>query len=192
MTDVKNASLILRTSDLTAGEITAIGSCNTNRTSMTWNNINLRTLLGDMYDANDEFNLNFTTMVTSVASNPLGEYTDDKNVTINLSGLPFVNQTYDVASQHNHVDSVIGTFLFVQGQIVSKNYYESAMTTFSKNSELCNITIEYQKVLNRFPPNTNGTVFPQVIFMFKIYAVERKVGDKALNATRMLNNQNQF
>ena len=39
MSNLQNASLVLSTNN---------GTSNNNRTSITWNNINLRTLLGDM------------------------------------------------------------------------------------------------------------------------------------------------
>ena len=48
MSNHRNASLILKTSDLTANSITEIGEANQYMTSMTWYNINLRTLLGDI------------------------------------------------------------------------------------------------------------------------------------------------
>ena len=48
MTTNLNASLVLSTTT---------SSNNTSRTSFTWNNIDLRMLLGDMYDKYDRFNL---------------------------------------------------------------------------------------------------------------------------------------
>ena len=51
--DQRNACLVLKTSDLTAGSTTNIGSMDTVRKSMTWFNIDLRTVLGDLYDMYD-------------------------------------------------------------------------------------------------------------------------------------------
>ena len=64
MTD-RNASLVLKTSDLTSKSdyvygvpyVNQSGSMNAKGSSITWNNINLRTLLGDMYDRYDIFNI---------------------------------------------------------------------------------------------------------------------------------------
>ena len=47
MSNLANASLILKGYDLAAVE-TASGVCNAAKTSFTWKNINLRTLLGDL------------------------------------------------------------------------------------------------------------------------------------------------
>ena len=60
--------------------------------SITWNNINLRTLLGDMYDKYNTFNLCLNTISTSQA-NTIDPSPDSKNVNLRLSGLPFINQT---------------------------------------------------------------------------------------------------
>ena len=48
MTNLQNASLVLSTNN---------GTSNTTRTSTTWTNIDLRTLLGDMYNKYDMFNI---------------------------------------------------------------------------------------------------------------------------------------
>jgi hypothetical protein len=53
MSDLRNAALVLRTSDLTVGQTSSVGELAADKTSMTWYNINLRTLLGDMYDDYD-------------------------------------------------------------------------------------------------------------------------------------------
>ena len=186
MTDVKNASLVLKTSDLAVNTISATGACNVNRTVMTWNNINLRTLLGDMYDQYDRFNLCLNAIVTSTAPNPLGDAIDDKAVLVRLSGLPFVNQTYDVATQHNKLPTIIGSINFVANASSTQYFYESSIALFSKNSEACNLTIEYNKVLDGATPNTvNNSVFPQVAFMFKIFGVEDTAAGMK-NASRLL------
>ena len=64
MTDIRHASLVLKTSDFTTrsdyvyGQPYSFsnGSINGKMSSMSWNNINLRTVLGDMYDKYNTFN----------------------------------------------------------------------------------------------------------------------------------------
>jgi hypothetical protein len=57
MSNLQIASLVLRSSDLTPGASNQYGSSDTYQLIQTWNNINLRTLLGDMYDKYDLFNI---------------------------------------------------------------------------------------------------------------------------------------
>ena len=52
----ESASLVLKTSDLTLNSSTVIGTADQYGTTYTWNNINLRVLLSDMYDKYDRFN----------------------------------------------------------------------------------------------------------------------------------------
>ena len=56
MSDREHAQLILRGYELPLVE-SNIGFINATATNLTWKNINLRTLLGPMYDKYDTFNL---------------------------------------------------------------------------------------------------------------------------------------
>ena len=86
MSDKHHAQLVLRDYDLTTNE-TGIGIANNGNTNYTWKNINLRTVLGPMYDKYDVFNLNLKFIASSQTPTALGA--DSSNVIINISGLPF-------------------------------------------------------------------------------------------------------
>ena len=75
-------SLVLRTSDLTVNATNQYGTVDQYRTTYTWNNINLRTVLGDMYDKYDTFNLCLNTVSSAVADVALGTGNDDRTVMI--------------------------------------------------------------------------------------------------------------
>jgi hypothetical protein len=63
-----------------------------------WHNIHLRTILGDMWDKYDLFNLYLVEVCTSKCdtfNNP-----SDLALKVMISGLPFVNSGYDVATSH--------------------------------------------------------------------------------------------
>ena len=154
MTD-RSAGLVLKTSDITSksdyvyGNVYAsqIGSMNAKGSSMTWNNINLRTLLGDMYDKYDLFNLCLNTISTSQA-NTIDANAEAKNVVVRLSGLPWVNQSYNVKNANNGSSTVIATFNFTASTSSTQYYYSNNIATFGKNSDTCNITVEYAKILD--------------------------------------------
>lgn len=161
MTD-RNASLVLKTSDLTTRSdyvygysySSAVGSMNAKGSSITWNNINLRTLLGDMYDKFDLFNICLNTISTSQA-NLIDTNSDSRNINVKISGLPWVNQTYNVKNNSNGSSTTIATFNFVSSNSTTQYYYSNNIATFGKNSDTCNITIEYWRILDDIIVNSN-------------------------------------
>ncbi len=67
MQNIEKAALVLKSSDLsTVGNQNGIK--NALRTSFTWNNISLRTLLGPMYDKYDTFNLTLNSISCALVS----------------------------------------------------------------------------------------------------------------------------
>jgi hypothetical protein len=157
MCDIRNASLILKTTDLTINKNAVIngnvstssyGSNNKQLSLFTWNNINLRTILGDMYDQYDEFNLSLNTISTSICTtfdfNPLTDY---KNIYIKMSGLPFINNTYNLKNGCNTNAITITSLNFTNGEPLTNYFYSTNIATFGKSQELANITLEYYSIL---------------------------------------------
>jgi len=170
----RTASLVLKTYDLPLNSSNNIGFCDVNRTSLTWYGINLRTLCGDMYDDFEKFNLCLNSISSSYASNTAFIEDDDRQVLIKISGLPFINNTYDVKNGHNQLAAVIGTFSFQKGNFSSQNYYNSNVVTFGKNQDICNISITYSRIKDGVLPNDGAVYpFPQVVFIFEIFGVSQ-------------------
>ncbi len=179
--DLQNASLVLKSSDLSVGTSNQIGTANSTNTAFTWNNINLRTVLGDMYDRYDAFNLCLNTVSTGVAGT-IGTINDDKNVIIKISGLPWLNQCYDVTRANNTQQTVIATFLFTGNQANTQYYYSNNIATFGKNQEQVNISIQYNRVSDDTPVQTVNN-FPNAIFIFDIIGIPKEKGNN--NGTRL-------
>ena len=89
MTNLQNASLVLSTNN---------GTSNTTRTSTTWTNIDLRTLLGDMYNKYDMFNICLNTIATAPSVNNFMSAAADLQTMVRVSGIPFINNTYNIGS----------------------------------------------------------------------------------------------
>ena len=84
------ACLVLKTNVLTTnGTTNAFGSGNATLSSFTWTNINLRTLLGDMFNKYDRYLLLLQNISQALAG--AISTVDDKAILINMSGLIFVN-----------------------------------------------------------------------------------------------------
>jgi len=179
----RNASLVLKTSDFTADPLfatvypynTSRGSCNSKLSSLTWNNINLRTLLGDIYDDYDIFNLclnSISTSLTPAYIDTISTNSEFKNVSIKISGLPFINQTYNVKNCCNGNSTTIATFNFIDNQATTQSYYSSNVATFGKSQEQCSFTIEYYKIIDdslALPLNS----YPNTIFIFDIFGIPK-------------------
>jgi hypothetical protein len=171
MSNLQIASLVLRSSDLTLDTSNQYGSCDAKRLTQTWNNINLRTVLGDMYDKYDLFNLCLNT-ITTAAAGAIGGVNDDRNVIVKLSGLPFVNQTYSVKQGCNTNICPISSFAFTNGTTATQLFYSNNCYTFGKSQQSCNLTIQYGRVLDDALPTTT-TAFPNMVFIFDIVGVSK-------------------
>ena len=151
MNSVKCATLVLKTCDITndpnfnfnytdySGER---GRINKSLSSITWNNINLRQVLGDMYDEYEEFNLVLKQVTSSQVNSRLeGLPFNSRGVYIRLSGLPFINCTYDIVTRNNRPSTILGSFVIPLGGWVSQLFSDTAVT-FGKSQFLCNISID--------------------------------------------------
>ena len=191
MYNEESASLVLRVGDLPNNGSNNVGSCDAYHTNMTWNNINLRSLLGDMYDKYDTFNLVPVVFATGISNNTFGSFSDDRITQVCISGLPFTNNVYDTFSKTNTSVAICNNMTFVRTASIVVNGGETL--TFTKNQELVNINIFYKRV-SPAGGTTNYTVgttsvFPHVVFIFKIYGVSKTDRVKNLNSSRMFENK---
>jgi len=152
-------------------------STNSIKSSFTWNNINLRHLLGnDMYDKYDRFNLCLNCISTAYTANALSGTTNSQ-VLIRLTGLPWVNCNYNITSNGinvNNIYTIITSFKFSSStpqEPLIQYFYGSNIATFSKNSDIISITIDYLRLVDLLTPDTTNT-YPQMTFIFDIYGID--------------------
>ena len=173
MSNYRNASFALQTSDLPLNGSNVYGSMDSIRTSFTWNNINLKTILGDLYDKYDMFNLD----IVQIASNhrggtAFGTTPSDRSVIVKISGLPFVNQTYNFKNACNTNVANLCAFKFPANTVidtVNQSYNLTNLLTFSKNQEICNISISLIRVDNT--PIISAFIAPDMVFFFTIHGI---------------------
>ena len=164
----ENASLVLNSVNCS--------STNSIKSSFTWNNINLRSLLGDMYDKYDRFNLCLNTIASAYTLTGLTGATNNQCL-IRVSGLPFVNNTYNISSSGlnvNNSSTIIATFTFSSSAPavpITQYFYGSNIATFSKNSDITSITIDYVRVYDLLTPDSTNS-FPQMTFIFDIFGID--------------------
>ena len=171
MSEIQSAKLILRSCDATPIGGNLPLTITPNNLSFVWYNINLRTLLGDMYDKYDLFNLCLNTVSTSIGEADFGADDNDLNVLINLEGLPFINQTYNIKSLGNTNKTTLCSFTFLHSTSASQYFYSNNINTFGKNQELVNLTLTYQRIEDGEIPTTAANPYPQVCLIFDILGV---------------------
>ena len=165
------ACLVLKTSVLPMdGTTNAYGTSNAMNTSFTWTNINLRALLGDMFDKYDRFMLLLQSISTGVAGT-IGTADDDKCCVINMSGLSFLNSTYSQKLQSNSGSVVVSPFTFVSSTFSIGIFQNLAVSSFIKQNDIVNISINYTKIKTDTAVATT-TAFAHVNFIFNIVGLE--------------------
>ena len=182
----ETASLVLRTCDLTLGSSISIGTADQYGTTYTWNNINLRVLLGDMYDKYDRFNLNLNTIATgaTAANWSTSSTTDDRCNYISIAGLPWVNNTYSQKTNSNTTSTIIASCYFNPGTQTTQYFYSNNTATFNKNQDVCNFSLSILRIADGLKPGVT-VAYPPMIFLFDINGVEDyKVKD--ITASRIL------
>ena len=190
MEQKRSTRLVLRTSDLTVNSTTSIGQCDQYRQNFTWFNINLRNLLGDLYNQYDYFNISLVSMSSSAAAASLQGNIDDKTDYVEISGLPFVNQTYDQPTQNNHTSATLTIYQIPTSAIAATQQYNNSqinVLTFGKSQDLCNINIALLRVLDNKKPTTLTIPNPQFAFIFIITGVDRSDNPYRINHSMKIN-----
>lgn len=180
MQKIEVAKLVLHTCILNSGEYNKHGYCNEHRSNYTFTNVDLKLLMGDMYDKYELFNLQLVSLLTEDNNaydisggmilrilNQPGITQSDRYLNINMKGLNVINGTYDTQTRMNTSTAVIGSFklssLFTA--------YDNNVVTFAKGSNMINLNLFYTTVFNNDAPNTY-LEYPDVTYIFNIYGVK--------------------
>lgn len=181
MEKLQNASLVLETYYLPTTE-NNIGVKNSANTNFTWNNLNLRTMLGDMWDKYDYFNLvlvEISTTITPATSSPTGA---ELLQNLYISGLPFTNSTYDTQLKLNTNKVIFTTFTFGGANVaINKLYNGVNILTFRKEQEQCNLNIFYNQLGTSTATAKN---YPNITIIFDIIGV--RLDDEINIKSRMI------
>jgi hypothetical protein len=175
MEQKRSVRLVLKTSDLTANSTTTIGQCDQFKTTFTWFNINLRNLLGDLYNQYDYFNLLLISVSTSVANGGAGGGgVDDRILYIKIGGLPFVGQNYNQRTGNTGGLVTIGTFQIPSTASATNQFYNNTanVCTFNKSQDLCNFTISLFRISDDGKPVLT-TSNPNFAFIFTIIGIDK-------------------
>lgn len=198
--------LILRTTDILSTNTNSTyygqtirnqnGTISNNRDNMTWNNINMRQLLGSMYDKYERFNISLVSAYIGVAEDawmasalqPTQAVENIRNLVIKIGGLPFDAPVWSQKKGQTQL-APVGTILLNRlhdseiikgcGKPVLQQYPQEAnQYTFTKSCDIASINIQLHNVqTDTFPiyelygAPTAPRLHGHCIFMFSIEGV---------------------
>ena len=166
-----NASFILRTSDLPTFATGANSNGSTNNvsaSSFTWNNIDMRLILGDLWDKYEYYNICLASTVFSSGAVTYAS-NDNKMGCIYMSGLDWTSN-YDTGRKQRTPNVPIGYLASANISATAgvAQYFNTLFSnSFRKNSPITTINIFYNRISDN-TSNTSTAPFPQVAFIFKI------------------------
>ena len=171
------------------------GTITNNRCTNTWKNINMRFVLGVLYDKYETFNIKLYQITQTSGAlgsgNPLANYT---LVDVRVSGLPFLNNSYNIASSNNTnsiylTSYVLNNLNFLQtGGSITVLY--PITLTFGKSTEYVDITIDIKNTLDqKYPTIPLNSALGPTSYVFKIYGIPKTeskvITNRITNGTRM-------
>ena len=187
MSSTACATLYLKQSELEEDANSHGQLLNDTHSQSVWYNINLRTLLGDLYDKFDTFNLCLTSIscgapTEAIGDNYLDNDIDNGHLTVYISGLPFINNTYSVSKCRNIHEAPLAVFTYptTTTTIGYRVYNDAGIVTFGKSQEQCNILISMRRVFDDAEP-VSVNYLPITNYMFTIVGVE----EKGMNGSRI-------
>jgi hypothetical protein len=188
MENKRCAKLVLRATDLltcigtTAPQYNSFGVTNVaGKTSCTWTNIDMRALLGSLYDEYDFFNLQCVGVIqatntdstnttggtvsivgtsTTNSSYTIGATSSDRTIWARMTGLPFVCQSYDIGSARNNNGSCIVTppMILTSNATTSLNFANTGFVSTFRKIDKVDITIDILRLVDNSRPTLNASV----------------------------------
>lgn len=143
-------------------------SKSTRNTQLSWNNINLRLLLGDMWAKYDLFNISLIEVGTGQCSNTITG--NNLGISLNMAGLPWRNSGYNSIVNNMSTSVCMGTLSLVSNGVTSK-IYDFNQVTFSKNQETVNLSIFYKIINDETMAESKALDYPNMNFIFRIEGV---------------------
>jgi len=179
---METITFTLRTTDISIDNIfanyygqtvaTSTGQISNSRQTITWYNVNMKNMLGDMYDRYNKFCIGLVSVGVSSTNVTATTINDDRTWNINMSGLPFSSPSSN--GSNNSVSLGLLRLGVTSNTSSVINFSAISYNSFFKTSDNLNITISLNSILTNAPilPDVVGKVIGQTTFIFQIYGVE--------------------
>lgn len=199
MNNYSKSQLVLYSSLLTAGSSNSYGTANSTMTDMLFTNIDMRVVLGDLYDQYTLYNISLSSVITPLSPLVAGTTDSDRKLLVQMSGLSWRNNTYNFSNRCNSASTIIGIISFpgtapettgapnvdlsYTNTVATVQTYNSVFSgTFGKNDDVVNIGISYKSAIYASGTNAPNTTnaYPSPVFIFTIIGVPNYHNDARL------------
>ena len=197
----ETASLILNTFDINPSQLASTyygqtidnqyGTIANNRCTLTWKNINMRLVLGEMYGRYETFNMYLYQINQSSAFEASAPSSAPfALVDVRIKGLPFLNNGYNTTNRNNTNSSYLTSYVLnVGGSGIAGTVtpmFNPTILTFSKSAECVDLTIDMKCTKDQLYPFIIATrSLGTFIFMFKFYGIPTRQQNLITNGSRM-------
>ena len=196
----ETASLILNTFDINPSQDGAVydntvdnqfGTISNNRCNFTWKNINMRLVLGGMYDRYETFNIYLYQINQTGGLGLAPTSTAYQLVDVRMKGLPFLNNTYNFKTQNNINSAYLTSYVLNNNAFTGVGtvtpMFNPTVITFSKCTDRVDINIDMKTTRTQeYPqPTAAQRPFGNFIFMFKFYGIPTREPNRITNGSRM-------
>lgn len=148
------------------------GSISQYRTTITWNAVNFKNMLGELYNHYDLFNIQLVNTGWALPAAAFGVTTNDRGVNVVMSGLDWTYNNYNTVTGNMTNECIVGVAFINPTNTANVGVYNGLLqnATFRK-CITADITISVETVLGGVPNLAAGTMYPQLSFMFIVTPV---------------------
>lgn len=154
--------------------INNIGKVDESRTSLTWNNISLRNVLGEMYDRYEKFNISLNFVGGSATGTNDETDANNRNFYVRMKGLNFTS-SYNQGTGNNDNSVILTPLIIPVGAEKTWNhmYFTPTLFTFQKQ-DMVNINIDLLCLFNDdfYNPFDEDSMIGHIMFGFSITGIE--------------------
>lgn len=176
----QQASLVLKHSDISANNVSeeafldGVGFWKENKIETTWY-VDLQQLMGyEMFNQYENFGLRLNQTAFTELNFAVTSY--DTQLVARISGLNWLNCSYDIKTSNNNTKAVLGVFN-IPGSVAFTNSYSPNVHVlyFKKSSPRVAITIEFTRAIDDLKPDLNvATSLPNACYSFSIFPIVQK------------------
>ena len=81
-----------------------------------------------------------------------GALIENRSTYITMSGLPWSNNSYNQKTNTNTTETIIASCFFNSNSQTTQYFYGNNTATFTKNQDICNISISIKRILDNTLP----------------------------------------
>ena len=187
----ETATLVLNTFDISTSVLATdyynktvdnqYGTISNNRCTLTWKNVDMRKVLGEMYDKYETFNMYLYQINQSVGFGSSATCTTNQSlVDVRLKGFNLVNDGYNISSRIHTNTAFLTSYVLNSASSASASsgtvtpMFNPSIVTFKKTVDFIDINIDMRQTFGQayLTPTLNQS-FGSFVFMFKFYGIAK-------------------